>query len=210
VSSRALAAATMAFTAAFSVKGLDAAQVSAPAAAAVCQGCHGVGGEGNPPAVIPRIAGQSPEYLEKQLRDYATGDRFHPVMQNFAKPLSDSDRAAIAAYFSSLQTPYIPVKTKGFAEQLALGHQLANQGAEAKHVQACKSCHGPDGSGVLHAAPFLAGQSAEYLANSLKSFKEGTRKNDPGKLMSSVAAGLTDADIQAAAAYFSTLANTTP
>jgi cytochrome c553 len=187
-----------------------AAPASAPAAAAVCQGCHGVGGEGNPPAAIPRIVGQSPEYLEKQLRDYATGDRVHPVMQNFAKPLSDTDRSAIAAYFASLESPYLPVKTKSLPAQLALGHQLANQGFESKHVQACKSCHGPDGSGVLHAAPYLAGQSAEYLASALRSFKEGTRKNDPGKLMSSVAAGLTDADILTAAAYFSTLANVSP
>ena len=186
------------------------ATLPAPAAAAVCQGCHGAGGEGNPPASIPRVAGQSAEYLEKQLRDYANDDRIHPVMQNFAKPLSDADRTAIANYFASLQTAYIPVKTTSFAAQLALGHQLANQGSEAKHIQACKSCHGPDGSGVLHAAPYIAGQSAQYLASALKSFRDGTRKNDPGKLMSSVAAGLTEADIAAAAAYFSTLANASP
>jgi cytochrome c553 len=184
------------------VKAQDAA---APAAAQVCQRCHGIAGEGNPPAGIPRIAGQSPEYLEKQLRDYARGDRVDPVMQNFAKPLSDAERTAIATYFASLNSPYIAVKTKSFSAQLALGHQLANQGSEAMHVQACKSCHGPDGVGVLHAAPYLAGQSAEYLASALKSFKEGTRKNDPGKLMTSVAAGLSAADILAAAAYFSTL-----
>ena len=182
----------------------------APAAAAVCHGCHGARGEGNPPAAIPRIAGQSPEYLEKQLRDYATGDRFHPVMQNFAKPLGNAERSEIAAYFASLDAPYLPVKTTSLPVQLALGHRLANQGVESQHVQACKSCHGPDGVGVWHAAPYLAGQSAEYLASALRSFKVGTRKNDPGKLMSSVAAGLTDADILAASAYFSTLANASP
>jgi cytochrome c553 len=182
----------------------------APAAAAICQKCHGVGGEGNPPAAIPRIAGQSPEYLEKQLRDYASGDRVHPVMRNFAKPLSESDITVISSYFAALKTPYIAVKTKSFAVQLALGHQLANQGSEVRRVQACKSCHGPDGIGVLHAAPFLAGQSAEYLTSALRSFKEVTRKNDPGKLMTSVAAAVSDADILAAAAYFSTLANLSP
>jgi cytochrome c553 len=78
---------------------------SPPAAAAVCRACHGAGGEGNPPAAIPHIAGQSPEYLEKQLRDYASGDRVHPVMRNFAKPLSDADRSTIATYFASLRKP---------------------------------------------------------------------------------------------------------
>jgi cytochrome c553 len=205
---RIMAVAMMLFVAAVSIADTQAA--TPPAAAAVCQGCHGAGGEGNPPAVIPRIAGQSPEYLEKQLKDYATGDRIHPVMQNFAKPLSDADRSAISAYFASRQSPYVPIKTQSLPAQLALGHQLANQGSEYKHVQACKSCHGPDGTGVLHSAPYLAGQSAEYLASALKSFKDGTRKNDPGQLMSSVAAGLNDADILAAAAYFSTLANSSP
>jgi cytochrome c553 len=56
----------------------------------------------------------------------------------------------------------------------------------------------------------LAGQSAEYLASALRSFKGGTRENDPGKLMFSVAAGLADADILAAAAYFSILVNAEP
>jgi cytochrome c553 len=182
-----------------------ATQAPAPAAAAVCQGCHGFDGAGNPAAGIPRLAGQSADYLDKQLRDYATGARAHPVMQNFAKDLSDSDRTAVASFFSLLQSQYVKANTKRDATQLALGHKLANQGSEPQHVQACQSCHGPDGAGVPHAAPYIAGQSAEYLSRALKSFKDGSRKNDPGNLMSSVAAGLTDADIAAAAAYFSTL-----
>ena len=48
--------------------------------------------------------------------------------------------------------------------------------------------------------PNLAGQHADYLANSIKAFKAGTRKND---LMSPMAAALNDADIQNVAAYFS-------
>jgi cytochrome c553 len=64
--------------------------------------------------------------------------------------------------------------------------------------------------GVLHAAPYLAGQSAEYLTSALTSFQNGTRKNDPGKLMTSVAGQLDAADIAAAAAYFSSLPSATP
>ena len=94
--------------------------------------------------------------------------------------------------------------------QLARGHQLAFQGSEVKRVQACDSCHGPDGVGVLHAAPYLAGQSAEYLTSALTSFQQRTRKNDPGKLMTSVAGQLDASDIAAAAAYFSSLPSNAP
>jgi cytochrome c553 len=48
----------------------------------------------------------------------------------------------------------------------------------------------------------LAGQSAEYLASALKAFREGTRKNDAGELMRSVAARLNEADIAAVSGYF--------
>jgi cytochrome c553 len=63
--------------------------------------------------------------------------------------------------------------------------------------------------GVAYAAPYLAGQSAEYLASALKAFREGTRKNDAGELMRSVAERLNDADIAAVAGYFGSLTSAT-
>jgi thiosulfate dehydrogenase len=176
-----------------------------PAAAAVCQSCHGAKGEGNPAATIPRLAGLAGDYLEKQLRDYASHARSNQVMQNFAKPLSDADRGAIAAYFASSKAPYAKVETTATDVQLARGHQLARQGSEAERVQACNNCHGPEGSGVLHAAPYLAGQSATYLAAQLQAWRQGIRKNDAGKLMSSVAQQLSDRDVTAVSAYYASL-----
>ena len=190
--------------------GTARADVTAPASAKVCQGCHGVHGEGNAPAAIPRLAGQSAEYLRKQLEDYASGDRANPVMRNFAKPLSHADIEALATYFSTSSAPSTTVPSTAREEQLDLGRRLASQGSEAKRVQACDSCHGPDGVGVLHAAPFLAGQSAEYLTSALTSFQQHTRKNDPGKLMTSVAEQLDSSDIAAAAAYFASLPSNAP
>jgi cytochrome c553 len=190
--------------------GIASAEEKAPASAKVCQGCHGVHGEGNAPAAIPRLAGQSAEYLRKQLEDYASHDRANPVMQNFAKPLTHSDIEALATYFSTADAPRTVIPSTEGAAQLALGRQLAEQGSEAKRVQACDNCHGPDGVGVLHAAPYLAGQSAEYLTSALTSFQQRTRKNDPGKLMTSVAGQLNAADIAAAAAYFSSLPSGDP
>jgi cytochrome c553 len=72
-------------------------------------------------------------------------------------------------------------------------------------VQACNNCHGPEGSGLPHSAPYLAGQSAEYLANALKSWQQGTRRNDAGKLMVSITDRLQEADIAAIAAYYASL-----
>jgi cytochrome c553 len=195
---------------ALATAGIARGETSAPASAKVCQGCHGVHGEGNAPAGIPRLAGQSAEYLRKQLEDYASGDRTNPVMQNFAKPLTPADIEALAAYFSTADAPGTAIPSTAPAHQLDLGRRLARQGSEAKRVQACDSCHGPDGVGVVHAAPYLAGQSAEYLTSALTSFQQRTRKNDPGKLMTSVAGQLTASDIAAAAAYFSSLPSSAP
>jgi cytochrome c553 len=153
-------------------------------------------------AHVPRIAGQSAEYLQKQLDDYAAGTRDNPVMAIFAKQLSEQQRAKFAARYALTSAPYIAQTTSSSAVQLARGHQLAFQGDEVVRVQACNSCHGPNGVGVVHAAPYLAGQSAEYLASALKAFQQGTRKNDAGELMRSVAQRLGDGDINAVAGYF--------
>jgi len=175
---------------------------AAEAPAAPCEACHGAHGEGMAAAHVPRIAGQSADYLKKQLDNYADGTRDSPVMTNFAKALSDKQRIKYAMLYSSMPMPQSPQPKSLSAVQFARGHQLAFQGDERVRVQACNSCHGPDGVGVLHAAPYLAGQSADYIASALKSFQQGTRKNDAGELMRSVAKQLNDADVIAVSGYF--------
>ena len=152
-------------------------------------------------AHVPRIAGQSAEYLKKQLDDFASGSRDNPIMANFAKALSEAQRQEYAARYATMSAPYAAPSSVS-STQLARGRQLAFQGDEQRQVQACNSCHGPDGSGVLHAAPYLAGQSAEYLVSALKSFQQDTRKNDAGELMRSVAKRLNDADLVAVSGYY--------
>jgi cytochrome c553 len=153
----------------------------------------------------PRIAGQAAHYLNKQLRDYASGARDNAVMAGIAKTLSDADRSGLAAFYSNQKAPYASGEPQPTAAQLSRGHELALQGAESIRVQACDNCHGPDGGGVPFSAPYLAGQSAAYLATQLKLWKQGTRKNDAGRLMASVAARLDDADISAVTAYYAGL-----
>jgi cytochrome c553 len=170
-----------------------------------CEACHGAHGEGMAAAHVPRLAGQSADYLQKQLDDYAEGTRDNPIMKNFAKALNAQQRAKFALRYAAMPAAYLAQTPPPNAVYWARGHQLAHQGDEVKRVQACDGCHGPDGSGVAHAAPYLAGQSAEYLASALKAFREGTRKNDAGEQMRSVAERLDDADVAAVAGYFASL-----
>ena len=172
-----------------------------------CEACHGAHGEGMAAAHVPRLAGQSADYLRKQLDDYADGTRDNPIMANFAKALSKQQRTRFAARYASMPAPVISTPASIGTVGLARGHQLAYQGDETKRVAACNACHGPDGMGVAYAAPYLAGQSAEYLASALNAFRQGTRKNDAGELMRSVAERLDDADVAAVAGYFASLAS---
>ena len=153
-------------------------------------------------AHVPRIAGQSTEYLKKQLDDYALGTRENPVMQNFSKQLSEKQRLQFSMHFASMPSHRGAQITLLNQVQMARGHQLAYQGDEQRRVQACNSCHGPDGIGVLHAAPYLAGQSAEYLASALRAYKQDIRRNDAGELMRSIAKRLDEADVVAISGYF--------
>jgi cytochrome c553 len=175
-------------------------------AASLCQSCHGARGEGSPAAAIPRLAGQSAGYLEKQLKDYAGGSRENAIMSQFAKRLSSAERATLALYYASLNPPFLPTAAgRGVSTAQSRGHLLAHLGDESRRVQACDNCHGPDGNGAPRAAPYLAGQSSQYLTAALNAWKQGTRKNDDGKLMQSVVDSLDANDIAAIAAYFSNL-----
>src|SRR6185295_6583338 len=65
----------------------------------------------------------------------------------------------------------------------------------------CAGCHGAEGNGGGDPSwPKLAGQHENYIIQQLKAFKSGTRK-DP--IMSGMAAGLSNKDIENVAAYFS-------
>ena len=70
------------------------------AKAIACAGCHGVEGI-SPSPQWPNLAGQKDAYLIKQLRDFRSGARSDPVMNITAAPLTDTDIADLARFFSS-------------------------------------------------------------------------------------------------------------
>ena len=70
-----------------------------------CQICHGQSGQGfYGYYTIPRLAGQQPDYLEAQLRDYAAGRRVNSVMANVARGVPPGMIGAIATHFHSLNS----------------------------------------------------------------------------------------------------------
>ena len=73
------------------------------AKAAVCTGCHGPGGV-SVNALWPNLAGQHPEYLEKQIKAFRDGSRVEPTMQPFVVTLNDADIADIVSFFATRKT----------------------------------------------------------------------------------------------------------
>lgn len=80
---------------------------------------------------------------------------------------------------------------------------IAGDAAAGKQkAESCVSCHGRGGKSTNPNNPNLAGQKKNYLIKALKAYKDGSRK-DP--MMNSLAAALSDADIDNLAEYYSSV-----
>ncbi len=73
------------------------------------------------------------------------------------------------------------------------------EAGKKKAAEVCSACHGPDGNSPVPDFPKLAGQHADYMAATLKKYKNGKRANP---IMMGMAATLTDEDIANVSAYF--------
>lgn len=165
---------------------------------ATCVACHGADGN-SVNSIWPKIAGQSEEYLIKQLTDFRSGARVEATMTPMAKAIaSDDDIPHIAAYFASQRQ-----KTGVADEKLAkTGGDLFKGGKTSSGVTACAACHGVTGEGNSKAKfPKISGQHSQYIVNQLKAFKSGARTNDPNKMMQNIATNMTDADMAAVAEF---------
>lgn len=160
-------------------------------AAFFCVNCHGDTGLGKFDNV-PNLAGQNPAYLMVQIQKFADGRRKDDFMSGLIKALSEADRLNMAVYYASLSVPASVPKDKRAAER-----------GRALYSRACVGCHGADAHGNRDVAR-LAGQKASYLAESLQQYRgrTGTR-TDP--VMSSVASGLNNGQIEELSAYLSSL-----
>lgn len=152
-----------------------------------CLGCHAIPNYKNtyPTYSVPKLRGQTPEYIVLALQAYRNKERSHGTMHAQAISMSDQDMADIAAYFAG------PVVKSDPAAQPV--------GTAPDAAAVCVSCHGTDGVGITPEYPTLAGQHADYLRRALTDYKRGGRKN---AVMAGFAGGLSDADIAALARYY--------
>jgi cytochrome c oxidase subunit 2 len=126
----------------------------------------------------PKLSGQDPQYLKRQLKKYKLGvrgtheeDLYGRQMQPMAATLvNDALINNVVAYIGSLPDTPSPVTVTGDVEH----------GAELYTV--CANCHGVDGRGIAMNAPRQAGISDWYLLSQLKNFKAGIRGTHPADL----------------------------
>jgi cytochrome c oxidase subunit 2 len=178
------------------------------AAYAVCAACHGANGMGNKALNAPRIAGQEPWYLERQLKNYKGGirgadpkDTYGMQMRPMALTLpTDQAISNMVAYLSSM--PRSAPAASSVKGDVAAGKTA---------YMICQACHGPTGGGnkALN-APRLTGLQDWYIVRQLKNFKSGARGTKAGDTygmqMRPMALTLTsDAAINNVAAYIATL-----
>lgn len=163
------------------------------AKAVTCVACHGPDGN-SPNPIWPKLAGQHPEYLSKQLQNFKSGDRKNDLMSPQVLALNEQDFLDITAFFASQkQSPGVADRSAA-----AVGEKLYRGGNPATGLPACTGCHGPAGDGLgLAKFPRISGQHAPYMESTLKDFRSGKRVNDPNGMMQGVAARMTDAEISA-------------
>jgi cytochrome c553 len=151
-----------------------------------CHGCHGIPNYKNafPVYSVPKLGGQHVAYMVAALKEYQEGNRAHATMHAQATTLKPADLTDIATYLGGVE-----LKPSG-----------RPVGTAPKASQTCVACHGNDGVGIMPEYPVLAGQHEDYLANSLRAYKGGQRKNP---IMSGMAAPLTEQDIRELAKYYS-------
>jgi cytochrome c553 len=166
--------------------------------AETCAGCHGVAGYTNayPTYKVPKIGGQHIRYLVAALEAYSEGERQHPTMRGQSRGLSEQDIRDISTYLAEtgLEAPRAYGRARGIGNP--------NRGRELAGDRGCAACHGSDGlspEGMQPPSPILAGQYADYLYQSMKQYKNGTRDN---AIMGAQVGNLNDRDMRDLAAFY--------
>jgi cytochrome c553 len=171
-----------------------------------CQDCHGLAGQGfRGYFPIPRLAGQQPQYLRNQLQAFVERRRTNNIMFNVAHVLKPAMITAIATSFKNLN----PRPLGGAPKRLvAAGKNIFENGVPDANVAACAACHGPEATGHGE-IPRLAGQLDSYVIMELTTWTHERGQNpanpDTSAIMKPVAHSLTRPQIDAVAAYVSSL-----
>ena len=165
----------------------------------MCVACHGV--DGNSAVLMyPKLAGQSANYLAKQLADFKSGARVDPTMAGMVAGLSASDMDDLAAYYA------VQTSKEGTGEGSTVGQKLYFGGDAKKGITACVACHGVKGKGMAQAGfPAIAGQNPDYLKKQITTFRDASRGNDNNQIMRNIAIKLSNSEIDELVKYMSSL-----
>jgi cytochrome c553 len=174
-----------------------------------CTDCHGVSGRGYRGFfAMPRLAGQTTEYFENQLRafvEHGRGNDFPVPLSKVHGRLNTSMRSALAAHFADLDPPLVGGAPR---ELVPTGKKIFEEGVPNANVPACSSCHGTKAEGK-GAVPRLAGQLYPYTVGQLANWDKDRGQNpttaSEASIMQPVAHSLTKSEIAAVAAYLSYL-----
>ena len=156
------------------------------AAAAGCAGCHGETGITKMPG-MPSLIGLDTKYFVAAVVAYKSGQRKHDMMKTLVSALSDAEINNLALFYA-LQKP-------AKAQTPSPGDQAAGKAAAA----ACAGCHGEGGVSASAGTPSLAGQDAQYFADAMRAYKDGSRA-EPS--MKAPAASVDDNTVKNLAAYY--------
>lgn len=169
----------------------DPGRGRAVAEARSCGTCHGVQGVSAMPN-IPSLAGQPEEFITLQMILFRERLRQAPPMPDLAQGLSDEDIENLAAHFAALSPAPAADRGGRDATRFEAGAVLAER-------LRCGICHLPDYRGQAQ-IPRLSGQRAEYLAQSLVQYRDGSRHGTDTN-MNAVMYGVGEAEIAALAHY---------
>jgi len=158
-----------------------------------CTMCHGA--QGLSASDAPNLAGQYPEVVIKQLRDYKAGRRLNPVMQALAENLTAQDMDDLAAYYADV--PKARTAPTTYDETLPA---LVRVGDPLRNIAPCIACHG--GVDQKLGAPWLEGMPKAYLVAQLQAFKDGARRNDGLAQMRNMVAAMSRQEIDEVASFY--------
>jgi cytochrome c553 len=173
---------------------LDATQMAAARTKAqVCFACHGPDGNSTV-GEYPILAGQSWRYIYIELKDFKEGRRKDEQMSPMAAQLSTEDMMLLGEFFAAQKQA--PIKIQVDSAKVDAGRKISD-------AVLCPMCH-LGGFVGQNEIPRVAGQWPQYIKKQLADFKARRRTNDAGN-MTSVAATLSDADIENLSQYIGNL-----
>jgi cytochrome c553 len=140
--------------------------------AVACFACHGEHGQSETENT-PSLGGQQAPYALIQLFMFREKLRVFEPMNEMAKAFTDDDLHTFSDFIAQLPKPVPPADASDPARL-----QRARALVQQNH---CNSCHNADFSGRDN-IPRLAGQREDYLAKTMREYKDNSRHGYDGTM----------------------------